>query len=107
MFCFHDTTVPEDMGQGVKRRILVHDGTMMAVENSFVKGAVGALHSHPHEQVTYVLSGRFLFTVGDEKHEVKAGDTLHKNPHVLHGCTCLDAGILIDVFTPQREDFLR
>ncbi len=107
MFCFHASTALEDLGNGVKRRILVHEGQMMAVENTFEKGGVGAMHSHPHEQITYVLSGRFRFTIGDEVHEVTAGDTLHKKPHVMHGCTCLEAGTLIDVFTPQREDFLR
>ncbi len=107
MFCFHQDTKLEDMGNGVKRRILVHDGAMMAVENIFETGGVGAMHSHPHQQVTYVLSGRFLFTIGDEQHEVTAGDTLHKLPNVVHGCTCLEAGTLIDIFTPQREDFLK
>ncbi|MCR5085312.1 MAG: cupin domain-containing protein [Succinivibrionaceae bacterium] len=107
MFTFYKDTVPEPMGNGVTRRILVHEGAMMAVENTFETGGVGAMHSHPHEQVTYVQSGRFRFTIGDEVHEVVAGDTLHKNANVVHGCTCLEAGVLIDVFTPQREDFLK
>ncbi|MCR5536251.1 MAG: cupin domain-containing protein [Succinivibrio sp.] len=107
MFTFYQDTLPEAMGNGVTRRILVHEGQMMAVENTFEQGGIGAMHSHPHEQVTYVQSGRFRFTIGDEVHEVKAGDTLHKNPNVMHGCVCLEAGVLIDVFTPQREDFLK
>lgn len=95
-----------DNGQGVVRKVLGHEGGMMIVQNDFEKGAVGAMHSHPHEQTTYVQSGRFLFTIGDEQHEVGPGDSLHKNPNVVHGCTCLEAGTLIDIFTPIREDFI-
>lgn len=107
MFTFAKDAEYEQCGQGVKRAILVHEGGMMCVENHFETGGVGAMHSHPHEQVTYVQSGKFEFTIGDETHIVTAGDTLHKNPNVVHGCKCLEAGVLIDVFTPQREDFLK
>lgn len=78
----------------------------MAVEVHFQNNAVGPLHSHPHEQLTYVLSGRFSFTIDGETREVAAGDTLNKKPHVVYGCVCLEAGTLLDTFTPQREDFL-
>lgn len=106
MFTFIKDTKVEDLGGGITRRVLAHGGTMMAVEVNFEAGAVGALHSHPHEQLTYVLKGRFRFTIDDEIHEVGAGDTLYKKPHVVHGCVCLEAGTLLDTFTPQREDFL-
>ena len=78
----------------------------MAVEVNFTEGAVGPMHSHPHEQLTYVLSGRFSFTIDGVTKEVSAGDTLYKKPNVEHGCACLEAGTLLDTFTPQREDFL-
>ncbi|QNK34787.1 cupin domain-containing protein [Serratia sp. JUb9] len=106
MFVFKQDTRLETLGDGVSRRILAHGGGMMAVEVHFLAGAVGPLHSHPHEQLTYVLSGRFEFTIGGETHQVSAGDTLYKRPHVVHGCVCLEAGVLLDTFTPQREDFL-
>lgn len=107
MICRKDEAITEDLGNGCVRRILVHDGVMMAAENRFEKGASGALHSHPHEQLTYVISGKFEFTIGDEKMIVEAGDTLHKRSNVVHGCVCLEPGVLLDVFTPQREDFLK
>ena len=106
MFIYRETTQTDDLGNGVTRRILAHGGTMMAVEVSFEQGAVGPLHHHPHEQLTYVLSGRFAFTIDGETKEVSAGDTLYKRPDVVHGCVCLEAGTLLDTFTPQREDFL-
>ncbi|HCG8850324.1 TPA: cupin domain-containing protein, partial [Vibrio parahaemolyticus] len=70
------------------------------------EGAIGAMHSHPHEQLTYVLSGEFEFTIGDEKKIVKTGDTMYKEPNIEHGCVCLKAGVLIDTFTPMRKDFV-
>jgi quercetin dioxygenase-like cupin family protein len=106
MFFYKTETVLEDLGNGVTRRILAHGGGMMAVEVNFLEGAVGPMHSHRHEQLTYVLSGRFSFTIDGVTKEVSAGDTLYKKPHVVHGCVCLEAGTLLDTFTPQREDFL-
>ncbi|MBE4223451.1 cupin domain-containing protein, partial [Vibrio parahaemolyticus] len=79
---------------------------MMSVEVHFEEGAIGAMHSHPHEQLTYVLSGEFEFTIGDEKKIVKTGDTMYKEPNIEHGCVCLKAGVLIDTFTPMRKDFV-
>jgi quercetin dioxygenase-like cupin family protein len=97
----------EDLGNGVTRKILAHDGGLMQVEVAFAQGAIGPLHSHPHEQLTYVLSGAFEFTIGDETRVVRAGDTLYKKPNVLHGCRCLEPGVLLNTFTPQRMDFLQ
>lgn len=106
MFVYHNAQPVEDPGQGVTRRVLAYGGTLMSVEVTFATGAIGPLHHHPHEQLTYVLSGRFAFTINDETREVGAGDTLYKAPDVVHGCVCLEAGVLLDTFTPQREDFL-
>ena len=91
---------------GVARKILAYNDGLMCVENHFEKGGIGSMHKHPHTQITYVVSGRFRFTIGDEVHEVTAGDTMLKTNEVLHGCECLEAGILLDMFTPMREDFV-
>lgn len=102
----HETTLAEAGGQGVTRRVLAYCDESMCVENTFETGGVGAMHSHPHTQITYVVSGRFRFTIGDETREVKAGDTLLKQNGVPHGCVCLEAGVLVDFFTPMRKDFV-
>ena len=60
----------------------------------------------PHTQITYVVSGRFSFTIDGETRQVAAGDTLLKKNGVPHGCTCLEAGVLLDIFNPMRGDFL-
>ncbi|MBE7004711.1 MAG: cupin domain-containing protein [Ruminococcaceae bacterium] len=99
-------TLAQSGGEGVTRRILAYTDGLMCVENTFETGAVGALHSHPHTQLTYVLSGSFSFTIDGETRVVRQGDTLLKENGVVHGCTCLEAGKLLDIFTPMREDFL-
>ena len=95
-----------DLGGGVTRHVMSHDGAMMAVTVDFETGAVGAVHAHPHRQVTCCVSGRFRLTLGEETCEIAAGDTYVCAPDEPHGVTCLQAGRLIDVFTPEREDFL-
>ena len=103
---FHKDTLPQKIGTGVVRRVLAYTDQFMCVENQFKQGAVGPLHSHPHAQITYVVSGRFSFTIDGETHEVRPGDSMLKTNSVTHECTCLEAGVLLDVFNPMREDFL-
>lgn len=95
-----------DAGGGLTRKVGAHNDNMMCVEVHFELGTVAALHSHPHEQITYVISGKFEFAVGDETYIVSAGDSLYKQPNIVHGATCLEAGTLLDMFTPHRADFL-
>ena len=102
----HDETLPQFAGPGVTRRILAYTDGLMCVENRFEYGAVGDLHSHPHTQITYVVSGEFSFTIDGETHTVRAGDTLLKEDGVEHGCVCTQAGVLLDIFSPMREDFI-
>ena len=91
---------------GVQRRILAYGRDAMCVENTFETGGVGAMHCHPHTQITYIVSGRYRFTIGDETREVGPGDTLLKQNGVMHGCVCLEGGVMLDFFTPMREDFV-
>ena len=102
----HDDVTPQDQGNGVIRRVLAYSKDLMCVENTFEKGAVGALHHHPHTQITYVVSGVFEFEIDGVKKTVRAGDTMLKTDSVEHGCVCLETGILLDIFTPMREDFV-
>lgn len=93
-------------GEGVVRKVLAYTDGLMCVENHFSKGAVGALHHHPHTQITYVVSGKFEFTIGGVTKIVKAGDSMLKQNEIEHGCVCLEEGILLDIFTPMRQDFV-
>lgn len=96
----------EDLGGGIRRRVTAHSDNLMCVEVHFEKGAVGALHWHPHEQITYVLSGKFEFEIGGARKLLVAGDSTYKQPDIEHGAVCLEAGVLLDIFTPCRQDFL-
>ncbi len=96
----------EPAGQGAVRQIAGYNEQIMMVKVKFEKGGVGTPHRHKHTQVTYVAGGKFEFTIGNEKKIVKAGDTLYMEPDVEHGCVCLEAGLLIDCFSPWRDDFL-
>ena len=103
---FHKDVTPGSGGKGVTRRVLAYSKDLMCVENTFEEGAVGALHHHPHTQITYVVSGEFDFTIEGETKTVRAGDTMLKLDGVEHGCVCKKAGILLDIFNPMREDFV-
>jgi quercetin dioxygenase-like cupin family protein len=93
-------------GPGVTRQVLSDHPDLMVVAFRFVTGGEGALHNHPHVQATYVAAGRFAFTVAGEAREVGPGDSFVIPGGVTHGCRCLEAGTLIDSFTPRRDDFL-
>ncbi|MBR1443312.1 MAG: cupin domain-containing protein [Firmicutes bacterium] len=90
------------------RKIKAHSGGLMIVEVLFENGAVGEPHTHVHEQASYCAEGEFEFTVGDEVKKIGVGDTIYMPSNVKHGCKLLsEKGKLIDIFTPQREDFLK
>lgn len=96
----------EPVGEGVVRQIMGYNNDIMIVKVKFRKGATGSMHHHIHSQVTYVESGKFEFTIKGVKKIVSAGDCLYKEPEAEHGCICLEAGMLIDCFSPMRADFL-
>ena len=106
LFCMADSMEWEDLGGGVSRKIMGWDNQIMMVKVKFEKGAEGSPHQHFQTQTTYCAKGKFEFTIGDEKQVVKYGDGIYVPPNVLHGAVCLEEGVLIDVFSPVREDFL-
>lgn len=104
---FHsDTTEWEEVAPGLTRQVMGYDGKIMLVKAKFEKGAVGQMHKHYHSQVTYVESGEFEMTIDGDVKTLKRGDSFYVLPHLMHGCVCTQPGILIDVFSPAREDFL-
>lgn len=107
VFMYENDREWEPAGEGVTRQIVGYNQDIMMVKVKFDKGGIGSAHKHEHTQVTYVVSGAFEFTIGGEKKVVKAGDALYMEPNVEHGCVCLEAGLLIDCFSPYRADFLK
>jgi len=96
----------EKLGGGVSRKFLGYDNQIMMVLVKFDEGALGAPHQHFHTQATYVVSGKFEFEIDGVKQIVKGGDGVYIEPNLLHSAVCLEEGMLIDTFSPVREDFL-
>lgn len=97
----------EYAGDGIVRQMLGYNGQIMMVKLKFIQGAIGTPHTHYHTQVSYVISGKFEFTIGGIKKIVSKGDALYMEPNILHECKCIEDGILIDCFSPMRNDFLK
>jgi quercetin dioxygenase-like cupin family protein len=96
----------ERLEEGVERQMIVGERVMVC-RLRFAPRVVTPPHDHPHEQLTFVERGRVLFTVGAEERVAEAGDVLHFPPGTRHGATMLDEEVvLIDIFSPIREDFL-
>lgn len=97
----------EAVAEGVRRQILGYGPDLMLVRVDFKKGAVGALHHHPHRQVTYVAAGTFDASVDGNTRRLSAGDCFYVAQDLAHGVVAVEDGTLVDVFTPAREDFLK
>jgi quercetin dioxygenase-like cupin family protein len=102
-----EKTVPwEDVAVGVRRKILGYDPNLMMTIVDFKKGSIGARHKHPHTQVSYIVRGSFEVHVAEERKVLNAGDCFFIPSNVEHSVLALEAGTLVDVFAPFREDFL-
>lgn len=73
---------------------------------NYVTGNYASPHRHPHEQSGYVISGRYVLTIGDDVYELTAGDTYSIPGNHTHSFRVVDGGEVVDVFTPPREDYL-
>lgn len=96
----------EDVDPGIKRRVYGYNEQLMMVRITFERGAMGVLHQHQHSQVSYIESGVYELTIGDTKRTLKQGDGYFVPPNTVHGLICIQPGVLVEAFTPCREDFL-
>ena len=105
-FVFKRKTPEEVVGEGLVRQMLGYDETLMVVRVAFDEGAEGYVHSHEHAQVSYVESGEFDVVIDGVEKRLGPGDSFYVQPHLQHGAVCRKAGVLLDVFSPARDDFL-
>ncbi|NDP19847.1 MAG: cupin domain-containing protein [Paludibacter sp.] len=105
-FIFGEKAEWVQINDSMRRQILGFDEQMMLVKIEFKTGGIGYAHTHIHRQCTYVVSGIFEFQVGEITKIVNSGDGLYMEPNVIHGVKCIEGGVLIDTFSPIREDFL-
>jgi quercetin dioxygenase-like cupin family protein len=96
----------ENVSEGVQRKILAYNADLMMVKVAFKAGSIGAIHQHVHTQITYVESGVFEASVDGQQRVLRAGDTFLASSNIWHGVVCQEAGVLVDVFNPMREDFV-
>ena len=96
----------EKVAPGIHRKLLGYDKNLMLVKVWFDKGAVGEVHAHPHTQTAYVVEGKFEVLVDGKTEVLEACGCFFVPSGADHGAVCLEAGILLDIFTPARMDFL-
>lgn len=106
LFQLESETAWQDLGEGIQRQIFGYDDRIMMVKVKFEQGAIGVLHQHPHTQISYIESGSFEATISGIQKILRKGDGFFVPPNEIHGVVCLEEGILVDVFSPHREDFL-
>lgn len=102
-----DSTEWEKIDDYIDRQIVGYNESLMMVNVRFKKGGIGYKHKHPHIQVTYVAEGKFEVNIGEDISILEKGDSFFVPSNVLHGVECLEDGILVDVFSPFREDFIK
>ena len=88
-------------------RQLVNARKMTIARIILSAGAVVPSHEHPHEQIATVLEGRLRFVVGTEEHVVEAGETVIVPGGVSHRVEALTDSLVLDVFAPVRDDWVR
>ena len=96
---------PVEMVSGVWRRTLSWGERLMVVQTTLEEGAVVPAHRHPHEQITYVIEGELSMQVEGQSRVLQAGDSLLFPANLEHGATAVKRTLVIDTFSPPREDY--
>jgi quercetin dioxygenase-like cupin family protein len=91
---------------GIEQKTLVHGDRTLMVEFRLQKGAILPIHSHPHEQIGYLVKGQVRLTAGADVHDVHPGDSWCIPGDVLHCAEIIENSVAVEVFSPVREDYL-
>jgi quercetin dioxygenase-like cupin family protein len=97
-------TEPE---RGLKRRVLAYNEKLFLAEHEMTKGWAGTVHSHPHDQIVYIVHGHLRVSCQGTTFDVRTGDTFVVRGGVEHGASAIEDSLVVDVFTPWREDYVR
>lgn len=90
------------------RRLITGDGMMLA-HVYLKKGCIVPRHNHHNEQLTYIISGKLRFWIGEDEAQVidvGAGEVLHLPSMIWHKAEALEDTLDVDIFNPPREDWL-
>ena len=102
----HEDGKESEPERGLKRRVLAYNEKLFLAEHEMVKGWAGAMHSHPHDQIVYVVRGHLRVTCQGKTFDVRTGGTFVVRGGVEHGASAIEESLVIDVFTPCREDYV-
>ncbi len=90
---------------GLTRKTLAISQSMMICEFKFEAHVEIPIHSHPHEQVGYLIEGHVEMTIEGKKYDLKKGDSYCAPSNVPHGVFTLEPSVIVDIFCPPREDY--
>lgn len=99
-------TIKEDVMSPTAGRKALHGKMITLARFRFDKGNKVAMHHHPNDQITTVQSGAIKMVVGDEEFILKAGEMVHVPPDVPHGNEALEDTVVIEIFSPVRQDWI-
>ena len=105
-FMFSKNVKKEEIAPGVYRKIMGWTPELMIIHVDFGEKTAFPPHSHPHVQITYVVDGRFEIEIDKGKSILSKGDVYVVPGNTMHAVKCLEKGVLLDTFSPAREDFL-
>lgn len=92
--------------EGIEFKTLVYGEKTLLTEFRLEKNNTLPMHEHPHEQTGYLVSGKIVLKIGDQRHDVEAGDAWSIPSNVIHGAEVVEDSVAIEVFSPVREDYL-
>jgi len=90
---------------GMVRQVLAYNPQLMLVRHTFTRGWTGARHSHPHDQLVYIVRGRIRFEAEGKAWDLRPGDSLVVEGNIEHQASALEDSEVLDIFTPYREDY--
>jgi quercetin dioxygenase-like cupin family protein len=99
--------IAEDALNPLAGRKALHGTDMTVAHFRFQKGNTVASHHHANDQITIVEKGAVRMTVGEETFDLKAGQMVHVDPDVPHGNVALEDTMIMEIFSPVREDWIK
>ena len=91
---------------GLTRMVGAYNDKLFLAEHEMAKGWVGTVHSHPHDQIVYVVHGHIRVMCQGNTFDARTGDTFVVRGGVQHGASAIEDSRVVDVFTPCREDYI-
>ncbi len=93
------------VADGILRKTLAYGDKTLIAEFRLEKGRILPMHSHPHEQTGYLVSGNIMLIIDGKPHDMRPGDSWSIPGSVEHGAEAIEDSVAIEVFSPPREDY--